>query len=83
MQALQRRHPLLAQPLFEGTDITGAELLFGVLAEGASNVADLLERRTRLAFVPHDAARARGRAQEILALVGTFGEGACGERAPG
>lgn len=59
---------ILAEPLFAGTEITGAELLFGIRAEGASTVEDLLERRTRLAFVPGDADRARGRAAEILAL---------------
>lgn len=75
VQSLQRQDPLLAQPLFEGTEITGAELLFAVRAEGASSVADLLERRTRLAFVPADAAKARGRAEQILALAGTFGDG--------
>lgn len=65
---LQQQDPLLAQPLFEGTDITGAELLFAVRAEGASTVEDLLERRTRLSLVPSDAAKARGRAEQVLAL---------------
>jgi len=74
--ALGRLHPLLAEPLFNGTGITGAELLFAVRAEGAVSVEDLLERRTRLAFVPADAAKARGRAAEILALAGTLGDGA-------
>ncbi|ALE05124.1 hypothetical protein AL755_05880 [Arthrobacter sp. ERGS1:01] len=78
--ALGRLDPLLAAPLFEGTEITGAELLFAVRAEGASTVEDLLERRTRLAFVPADAERARARAGEILALAGapSFYEGAAG-----
>lgn len=77
VQALQRHHPILAEPLFEGTGITGAELLFAVRAEGAASVADLLERRTRLAFVPADAARARARAAQILALeaASAFGHG--------
>ena len=75
---------ILAEPLFDGTGITGAELLFAVRAEGASSVADLLERRTRLALVPADAAKARGRAAEILALAaspdfGASGEGSAGE----
>ncbi|MCQ9163581.1 glycerol-3-phosphate dehydrogenase/oxidase [Arthrobacter sp. STN4] len=73
--ALSRVDPLLAAPLFDGTEITGAELLFAVRAEGAASVEDLLERRTRLSFVPADAERARGRAAEILALAGTFGTG--------
>ncbi|MDQ5862011.1 MAG: glycerol-3-phosphate dehydrogenase/oxidase [Actinomycetota bacterium] len=65
---LQLQDPQLAEPLFEGTEITGAELLFGIRAEGATTVADLLERRTRLALVPEDAAKARAKAEELLAL---------------
>lgn len=61
-------HRLLAEPLFIGTQITGAELLFAIRAEAATSLEDLLERRTRLSLVPEDAARARGRAAEILAL---------------
>lgn len=78
VQSLQRQSRILAEPLFEGTAITGAELLFAVQAEGALTVEDLLERRTRLAFVPEDAARARGRAEQILALAASpsFGVGA-------
>ncbi|NKG22314.1 glycerol-3-phosphate dehydrogenase/oxidase [Paeniglutamicibacter sp. ANT13_2] len=61
-------HRLLAEPLFTGTQITGAELLFAIRAEAATSLEDLLERRTRLSLVPEDADRARGRAAEILAL---------------
>ncbi|GAA5228559.1 glycerol-3-phosphate dehydrogenase/oxidase [Paeniglutamicibacter antarcticus] len=67
---LGRTDPLLAEPLFAGTEITGAELLFGIRAEGAASVDDLLGRRTRLALVPADAAKAHGRATEILAAEG-------------
>ncbi len=72
VHALEQQHPLLDEPLFNGTDITGAELLFGVLAEGAATVEDLLERRTRLALVPSDAENARSRAEEVLALAANF-----------
>ncbi len=65
---LGRKNPLLSEPLFAGTAITGAELLFGVRAEGATSVQDLLERRTRLALVPRDADRARGPAAQILEM---------------
>ncbi|MDJ0316899.1 glycerol-3-phosphate dehydrogenase/oxidase [Arthrobacter antibioticus] len=68
VQKLGRVNPLLAEPLFSGTDITGAELMFGILAEGADTVEDLLERRTRLAFIPTDEARACAAAKQILAL---------------
>ncbi|ALV46503.1 hypothetical protein MB46_14395 [Arthrobacter alpinus] len=72
---LGRQDPSLAEPLFEGTDITGAELLFAVLAEGASTVEDLLERRTRLAFVPADAQQAHSPARDILALAASWAPG--------
>ncbi|WP_411732406.1 FAD-dependent oxidoreductase [Paeniglutamicibacter sp.] len=65
---LAGEHPMLAEPLFAGTKITGAELLFAIRAEGATSVDDLLERRTRLSLVPADAAKARVRAEEILAM---------------
>ncbi|MDO5745249.1 MAG: glycerol-3-phosphate dehydrogenase/oxidase [Micrococcaceae bacterium] len=68
--ALGRTDPMLAEPLFAGTAITGAELLFGIRAEGATCVDDLLGRRTRLALVPADAAQAHRRATEILAAEG-------------
>ncbi|MDQ0096041.1 glycerol-3-phosphate dehydrogenase/oxidase [Paeniglutamicibacter psychrophenolicus] len=68
VHALAGEHPLLAEPLFEGTGITGAELFFAIRAEGATGIEDLLERRTRLSLVPADAARAAGRAAQVLAL---------------
>lgn len=75
VQELARLDPILAEPLFEGTDIIGAEILFAVLAEGAATVDDLLERRTRLAFVPADAEKARDRVARVLELAndGAFG----------
>jgi glycerol-3-phosphate dehydrogenase len=72
VQALGQEDPRLAEPLFEGTDITGAELLFAIQAEGASSVEDLLERRTRLVFVPADAQQARGPAEEVLAIAASM-----------
>ncbi|WP_020693897.1 glycerol-3-phosphate dehydrogenase/oxidase [Tsukamurella sp. 1534] len=56
---IARRNPELAVPVADGTEVTGAELVFGALAEGAVDAEDLLERRTRLALVPPvgDAAR--------------------------
>ncbi|MFT4086911.1 MAG: glycerol-3-phosphate dehydrogenase/oxidase [Gordonia sp. (in: high G+C Gram-positive bacteria)] len=57
--ALQQSDASLAAPVADGTEITGAELLFGILAEGALDADDLLERRTRLSLTPvvADAAR--------------------------
>ncbi len=64
--ALAGQIPDVAGPLYEGCPVLGEELLFGVLAEGASDIDDLLERRTRLSLVPTEAARARGKAERIL-----------------
>ncbi|MHA6693337.1 glycerol-3-phosphate dehydrogenase/oxidase [Homoserinimonas sp. A520] len=67
VERLGREHPECAGPLVEGCTVTGEELLFGVLAEGAASVDDLLDRRTRLGLVPADAERARPAAERILA----------------
>jgi glycerol-3-phosphate dehydrogenase len=67
IERLAREHPVLAGPLFDGCAVTGEELLFGVLAEGATSVEDLLDRRTRIGLVPADAERARPAAERILA----------------
>lgn len=59
--------PLLAEPLAPGLAARGIEVAWAVLAEGAVTADDVLERRTRLSFVPAHAAAARGRVEEILA----------------
>jgi glycerol-3-phosphate dehydrogenase len=50
--ALMARDPELAVP--GPTGITGAELVWAVRHEGALDVADLLDRRTRIGLVPED-----------------------------
>ncbi|MCF8571987.1 glycerol-3-phosphate dehydrogenase/oxidase [Gordonia sp. HY002] len=60
----------LAAPVADGTSITGAELTFGVVAEGAVTVDDVLERRTRLSLTPLVAEAAHAAANRAL----TFGE---------
>jgi glycerol-3-phosphate dehydrogenase len=67
VERLAREHPGCAEPLFDGCPVTGEELLFGVLAEGAASVDDLLDRRTRIGLVLADAERARPAAERILA----------------
>ncbi|MFL1429081.1 MULTISPECIES: glycerol-3-phosphate dehydrogenase/oxidase [unclassified Nocardiopsis] len=57
--------PALLEPVAAG--ITGAELRFGVRHEGALDVDDLLERRTRIALVGVDRERALEAAREALA----------------
>ncbi|AEV84658.1 glycerol-3-phosphate dehydrogenase [Actinoplanes sp. SE50] len=64
--ALAIEDPGLAEPVAEGIAVTGAELLWGVRAEGALDAADLLDRRTRIGLVPADRTRAAGVAETIL-----------------
>ena len=64
--ALADGEPGLLEPVAPGLPVLQVELDWGVLAEGARSVADLLERRTRLGLVPADADRARGAAEQAL-----------------
>lgn len=59
----------LLAPVAEGVAVTLAELVFGVTHEGAHDVADLLDRRTRVGLVPADRALAEPAARRALALV--------------
>ncbi len=61
----------LLAPIAEGVPVTLAELLFGVTHEGAVDVEDLLDRRTRVGLVPADrelAVPAAERALKIAAM---------------
>ncbi|MEU0788804.1 glycerol-3-phosphate dehydrogenase/oxidase [Amycolatopsis sp. NPDC005961] len=55
-----------AAPVAPGADITAAEVVWAVRNEGALDVADVLERRTRLALIPADAEAAAGRVAELV-----------------
>lgn len=59
----------LLAPIAEGIPVTLAELVFGVTHEGAADVADVLDRRTRVGLVPADRARAVPAAERALGLV--------------
>ncbi len=59
----------LLAPVAEGVPTTLAELVFGVTHEGAADVADLLDRRTRVGLVTADRERAVPAAERALALV--------------
>lgn len=59
----------LVAPIAPHLPVTLAELIFGVTHEGAVDVADLLERRTRVSMVPADLELARPAAERALALV--------------
>jgi glycerol-3-phosphate dehydrogenase len=49
-----------------GTEITAAEIVWAVRNEGALDVEDVLERRTRLSLIPSDAAAAAPRVAELV-----------------
>jgi len=56
-----------AAPVAEGIDVTRAEFEFAVTHEGALDVGDILDRRTRIGLVAADRERAVDAAQEFLA----------------
>ncbi|MQA13752.1 MAG: FAD-dependent oxidoreductase [Pseudonocardiaceae bacterium] len=58
--------PVLAQPLAPGVATTGAELLWALRHEGALDVDDLLDRRTRVGLVPDERQRVLPAARDIL-----------------
>ena len=58
-----------AEPVAEGIDVTRAEFEFAVTHEGALDVDDILDRRTRVGLVAADRERALPAAQEMLAAV--------------
>jgi glycerol-3-phosphate dehydrogenase len=57
----------LGRPLAPGVEATGAELVWALRHEGALDIDDLLDRRTRIGLVPADRAAALPAAQAILA----------------
>ncbi len=56
----------LLAPVAEGVPVTLAELIFGVTHEGAADVDDLLDRRTRVGLVAADRALAVPAAERAL-----------------
>jgi glycerol-3-phosphate dehydrogenase len=58
----------LLAPIGDQVPVTLGELLFGVTHEGAADVADLLDRRTRIGLVPADRELAVPAAERALAL---------------
>jgi len=57
----------LLAPVSDRAPVTPAELLFGVTHEGAHDVDDLLDRRTRVGLVPADREAAEPAARRALA----------------
>jgi len=62
----------LLAPVSDRVPVTLAELLFGVTHEGAADVDDLLDRRTRVGLVPEDRALAVPAAERALRLADDF-----------
>jgi glycerol-3-phosphate dehydrogenase len=58
----------LLAPVADGVPVALAELLFGVACEGAHDVADLLDRRTRVGLVTADRSRAEAAAGTALEI---------------
>jgi glycerol-3-phosphate dehydrogenase len=58
----------LLAPVAPGVPVTLAELIFGVTHEGAVDVGDLLDRRTRIGLVPADREAALPTAEHALRL---------------
>jgi glycerol-3-phosphate dehydrogenase len=58
----------LLAPVADGVPVTLAELVFGVTHEGAHDVADLLDRRTRVGLVAEDRAAAEPLARRALSV---------------
>ena len=59
-----------AEPVAEGIDVTRAEFEYAVTHEGALDVGDVLDRRTRIGLVPADRERAVAAAREFVAAAG-------------
>jgi glycerol-3-phosphate dehydrogenase len=55
-----------ADPVAEGVDVTRAEFEYAVTHEGALDVGDILDRRTRIGLVARDRERVVGVAQEFI-----------------
>ncbi len=64
LRALMAAEPELAEPVVTGLPYSRAELVWAVEHEGALTAADLLDRRTRIGFVPADRAKAAALAEQ-------------------
>ena len=57
------------EPVADGIDVTRAEFEFAITHEGALDVDDILDRRTRIGLVAADRETAVGAAREMIAAV--------------
>src|SRR5208283_1945546 len=58
------------EPVAEGIDVTRAEFEYAITHEGALDVSDILDRRTRIGLVESDRERVVSVAKEFLARLG-------------
>jgi len=72
-------HALLS-PIADGIRVTLAELVFGITHEGAHDIDDLLDRRTRVGLVRADRDLALPAAEQALMLTTGWKEGTCSFR---
>lgn len=59
-----------SEPVAEGIDVSRAEFEYAITHEGALNVSDIVDRRTRIGLVAHDRERVVAVAEEFLARFG-------------
>jgi len=64
--ALGKENPALTKPVADGIPVTGAEIAFALLHEGALSEDDVLDRRTRIGLVPADRQRALPAVRRLL-----------------
>jgi glycerol-3-phosphate dehydrogenase len=65
--ALADENPSLLQPVAPGVPTLGVEFVFGITAEGARTVDDVLTRRTRIDLVRADVEAATPLAEQLIA----------------
>jgi glycerol-3-phosphate dehydrogenase len=53
-------------PIANGIDVTRAEIEYAVTHEGALDVSDVLDRRTRIGLVRADADKARAAIEDVM-----------------
>lgn len=67
---LERDDPDLAAPVVDGLPYRRSELVWALAHEGAMEVSDLLDRRTRIGLVPSDREQALAVAESLVARFG-------------
>lgn len=60
-------NPALGEPVAPGIDVSAAEFAFGISHEGALDIADLLDRRTRIGLIASDRDAALAAAEAAFA----------------